>query len=158
MSNPRLVLRRAELRDSESVLAWRNDDDTVRHSLSGEAVDPTVHARWFREAISAPETFLLIAELVSESEAWELGMCRFAPQYQGTYEASINLAPELRGKGWGQKVLEGGVEFVSQADVCCREINAIVHESNPGSRRIFEKIGFTVVDKDGYWVHLRLLL
>mgnify|MGYP001047714469 CR=1 FL=1 len=158
MSDSKIALRRAELRDSNAVLSWRNDEDAVRQSLSGRAVSPARHLSWFREAITSPDTFLFVAELVSESEGTPLGMCRFEHQGEDKFAASINIAPEFRGRGWGQKVLASGIHFLDIADVQCHEINAIVHQGNPGSRRIFEKVGFTVVEQDDSWLHLRLLL
>ena len=158
MLDSKIVLRRADLRDSKFVLSWRNSDEAVRQSLSGQAVNPARHLSWFREAITSPDIFLLVAELTSEYEGTPLGMCRFEHRGEGEFDASINLAPEFRGRGWGQKVLASGIHFLDSADVQCHEINAIVHQGNPPSWRIFEKVGFTVLEQDDSWLHLRLLL
>lgn len=158
MSGLNLALRRAELRDSEVVLSWRNDPASVSQSKSGKLVDPEIHKTWFRREISLPSSFLLIAELVGQGESIAIGMCRFRRREEGDFEVSINLAPECRGKSWGQKVLESGIEFVKLVAEPHPQFTATVNLENIGSKKIFERAGFIVVEERDSWLYLKLRL
>jgi RimJ/RimL family protein N-acetyltransferase len=141
-----MELRRATIDDALDVLDWRNDPDAIAMSKTG-AVDRDDHLRWFPKAIEDQDRLVLIAMEAKR----KLGMVRF-DRCGGTWLASINLAPEERGKGYGQAALEGAIRLLIDCIGSCR-ISAEIRHDNLGSIRIFEKCGFRLIGRDGDWLH-----
>lgn len=156
MNNFEVLLRAAELKDSDLVLVWRNDPEAVRQSVSGVAVEKKVHRRWFREAVVSSKTVLLIAEALLTTGVTPIGMCRFDSGEAGIWKVSLNINPDFRGRGLGGRVLQSSLSRVKVDWGPEVEIQAVVHESNLPSLRVFETVGFSVFAKEGPWVSLRL--
>jgi len=153
---PRIVVRRAELEDSDLVLAWRNDAEAIRQSVSGLAVEVAVHQQWFEGALESTTTVLLIAETKLKTGITPIGMCRFDLLKEGVFAVSINMGPNFRGRGLGVTVLQSGIAFLKGEVSAPVAIEAVVHEGNSPSLRVFEKIGFSVFGQEAPWLHLRL--
>ena len=151
-----IVLRRAELEDSDLVLGWRNDAEAIRQSVSGSAVDAAVHQQWFEGVLQSSTTVLLIAETELKTGITPIGMCRFDLLKAGVFAVSINMGPNFRGRGLGGTVLQSGIAFLKGEVSVPLAIEAVVHESNSPSLRVFEKTGFSVFGQDAPWLHLRL--
>jgi ribosomal protein S18 acetylase RimI-like enzyme len=54
------------------------------------------------------------------------------------------VAPEYRGRGYGFAIVEHAVQGMQNVRVC-----AEVKMSNVASRRIFERLGFRIIDSQG---------
>ena len=156
MRIPGIVLRKAELEDSDLVLAWRNDAEAIRQSVSGLAVEVAVHQQWFEGALESTTTMLLIAETELKTGITPIGMCRFDLLKAGVFAVSINMGPNFRGRGLGGTVLQSGIAFLKGEVGAPVAIEAVVHESNSPSLRVFEKTGFSVFGQEAPWLHLRL--
>ena len=156
MKNPGIVLRRAELEDSDLVLGWRNDAEAIRQSVSGSAVEAAVHQLWFEGVLQSSTTMLLIAETELKTGITPIGMCRFDLLKAGVFAVSINMGPNFRGRGLGGTVLQSGIAFLKGEVSVPLAIEAVVHESNSPSLRVFEKTGFSVFGQEAPWLHLRL--
>ena len=156
MRIPAIVVRRAELEDSDLVLAWRNDAEAIRQSFSGLVVESAVHQQWFEGALQSTKVVLLIAETELKNGITPMGMCRFDLLKAGVFAVSINMGPNFRGRGLGGTVLQSGIAFLKDEVSAPVAIEAVVHESNSPSLRIFEKIGFSVFGQETPWLHLRL--
>jgi len=150
-----IVLRRAELEDSDLVLGWRNDAEAIRQSVSGSAVAAAVHQQWFEGVLQSSTTVLLIAETELKTGITPIGMCRFDLLRVGVFAVSINMGPNFRGRGLGGTVLQSGIAFLKGEVSTPVAIEAVVHESNSPSLRVFEKTGFSVFGQDAPWLHLR---
>jgi len=59
-------------------------------------------------------------------------------------DLSFTVAPEHRGKGYGFAIVEHAVQGMQNVRVC-----AETKMSNMASRRIFERLGFHVIDSQG---------
>lgn len=137
-----MEFRRAEERDCLDLLSWRNDPDTVRHSLTGAAVPEEDHRRWFARVLTDAGRILLIVE----QDGGKIGMVRFDRDGDGAWEVSIGLAPAVRGKGIAASVLAGGIAAAFPADR--PDLLARVKADNPASRRIFQHCGFILEKED----------
>ncbi len=62
------TLRRAEPRDEERLLAWRNDPATRESAFTPGVVDPDTHRRWFRARLADPDSVIFIGERGGEAE------------------------------------------------------------------------------------------
>lgn len=130
-----LNLRRAAPEDSADVLRWRNDPVTIAASLSRAEVDLAEHEKWYASVLDDPARVLLIAE---DRAGKKIGLVRFDKVASGFAEISINLAPEMRGQGYGAILIEKGCRQLP--DQC---FIARVKVSNLASISVFKKAGFT---------------
>jgi len=132
-----LDFRRAEARDSDDILAWRNDPVAVETSLTRSRVAPDDHARWFASALASPKRVLV---MVTEGDA-KVGNVRF--DIRGTEAlVSINLNPAMRGRGYGQTALEGAEALLH--DRLPLLLVAEIRRTNLQSLKIFQRAGYAI--------------
>jgi len=135
-TQPRVTLRPATEDDAGRLLAWRNDPDAVRFSVTGLPVDPAGHAAWIARSIADPGTRLWIAEDAGTA----VGQVRVdIADAVGT--VSIGVAPDHRGRGIGTAILLAMVDAI-EPDESVRTLRALVHPENAPSLRVFERAGF----------------
>jgi RimJ/RimL family protein N-acetyltransferase len=135
--HPQVTLRAARDEDSASLLAWRNDADAVRFSISGRAVTVEEHQRWFSGIVDDPErTRLWIAEQHDEP----VGQVRIDID-AGIGTVSIAVDPGHRGRGVGTAMLRALTASVHTGDAP-RQLVALVRSDNPASLHAFEAAAF----------------
>ena len=129
----------ASMDDSDRLLSWRNDPDTVKNSLSGKTVTAEGHAEWMRQNVmfGFPTSLLLIAFVGTPDTA--IGVLRFnaTDLEEYIYEVSINMNPSYRGQGLGWRVLEVGIDKMRGCGLIAR-----IKAENLASRRIFRRNNF----------------
>jgi spore coat polysaccharide biosynthesis protein SpsF len=138
-----LHLRPATLADSDRLLAWRNDPDAVRFSVSGAPVEPAVHHAWLRDRLRRGSTRLL----VGEHDGVAVGMVR-ADAAAGRATVSIAVAPEHRGKGLATELLRL-LQVETTADCQIDALDAAIHPDNRASIAAFERAGFIRTGAEG---------
>lgn len=140
---PDLVLRRAERRDSEDLLAWRNDPVTRANSRNTGEIAREAHEAWLERALGDANRRIWIAE----SGDRKLGTVSATLSGEDSAEVSITVAPGMRGRGMGSAMLQAAVaETASQWPG--RAIRAVVRPGNAASRRLFEGCGFVAVGEE----------
>ena len=74
-----------------------------------------------------------------------IGECglKHAPSPDGSVEIAYGVGAPWRGRGLGAEAVRGLVGWLSGVPAC-RRLTAEVHESNLASRRLLERLGFTV--------------
>jgi RimJ/RimL family protein N-acetyltransferase len=145
-------IRPATSADSVEVLRWRNDLDSRMNSRDSETISLETHEVWFEKVLSNPEQVLLIGE---DTDGRPMGQVRF--DRMGieplSYELSITLAPEARGRGLA-------LELLTAAEVCfldtrgSLQLRAFVNNGNKVSERLFLGSGYSIeslVDTSGQW-------
>ena len=135
-------LRLATMADSDRLLTWRNDPDTIANSLSSEPITPDHHAEWMDRWVRTGFPAGLV--LMAVHGPFPIGVIRFEARARWTYEVSITIGPRFRGKGYGTKVLVAGC-----APMQACELIASIKSSNMASREIFERNGFVQIDAGG---------
>ncbi len=131
-----LTLRAATSGDAALLLAWRNDPEAIRFSVSGAGVTPEEHAKWLARRLADPGTHLWIAE----ERGTPVGQVRVDVE-GGTGTVSIAVAPGERGRGLGTAALRAMAGEV-ESDPAVLTLRALVHTDNPASGRAFELAGF----------------
>ena len=137
----RLTLRYADTRDAGVLLDWRNDPETVTHSIYQMPVDPDQHMTWFNGVMADPEKLLMIGEI----EGRRIGMVRvdLAQSEEGAIgTVSINIAPEVRRQGYGRLLLGQAISHVKDK---VSLFHARVLDANTSSRRLFESLQFVCI-------------
>lgn len=144
-------LRVATIDDAELLLTWRNDEETRHSSRQQEPITYAAHVAWLTAALSDQDR--LVRVLVVEGEP--VASVRFdrAPRKDGSEsgcsnpaEVSIVVAPEARGHGYGQAALSKGHAVLLERWPTVHEVEAVVHEDNQPSRRLFEREGYALTD------------
>lgn len=145
-----MKLRRATSADAMDILTWRNDPQTRAMSKTSEMVDAAAHLAWFENAVHDPRRLLLIGE-TGDAKA---GMVRF-DLGDHAWLASINIAPEMRGKGYGPTLLGEGVAFLEKEHGHPRII-AEIALNNMASIVTFKKCGFTCYRSDDEYMYMNI--
>jgi spore coat polysaccharide biosynthesis protein SpsF len=140
-------LRPAGSADGRLLLAWRNDPDAVRFSLTGRAVGPVEHKDWLAARLDRPGVRIWIG-IVDELP---VGHIRIEVT-DAVATVSLGLDPRARGHGHGTAMLEL-VQSALREDRQADRIDAMVHRDNRSSLITFERAGFTLAD-DGLFNRL----
>lgn len=88
--------------------------------------------------------------LVIDDDGRVAGECgtKAPPNDEGRVEIGYGLAPGSRGHGLGARAVAELLRRLAEQSAI-RVVEAEVHESNTPSRRVVERLGFTVVDTAG---------
>jgi len=133
------VVRRANVNDVELAYKWINDPEVRNNSHSQNEIAFEDHTKWFNNVINRPSTYYYIVE----NENVPYGQIRFEKSGD---EVVINylIAPEFRGKGFGQALVQLGIEQVLKDAGSALNIIAYVKTENAASNKIFERLPFNL--------------
>ncbi len=131
-----LRIRPAKETDISVVFGWSNDPETRSQSLRSESVNWADHVAWYSSVLMDHKRFLFILEIGD----LPVGQVRFDTVGHGQLKLSYGLDRIVRGRGWGQHLLELGIAQIAQKGDF--QIMAEVKESNPASIRSLERIKF----------------
>jgi UDP-4-amino-4,6-dideoxy-N-acetyl-beta-L-altrosamine N-acetyltransferase len=123
--------------ESHLVWEWRNDPVARQMSRSIDPISWEQHQRWFQQAVSDPKIQILIASRAGIA----IGMVRLELIEERVAEVNININPALRGKGFGQLLLNKASQYAFET----MQIDALYAEVKPEnvpSIKIFEGAGF----------------
>ncbi len=143
---PRVTFRKADARDGELVLSWRNDPETRRQSRETAQISATAHAAWYAARLADPDTLLLIVE----ADAKPVGAVRFERKNPALAQVSANLAPEVRGQGMAVPMLSGAMMQANRSGFC-RKVEVEVREENIASLRLVEACNFRRIGASSGW-------
>lgn len=136
-----IFLRGALEKDADMLFAWRNDPETRRNSISQDEIQFSDHVRWLGNQLRSSDSRLEIALL----DGVPIGTVRFDwDESREGADISFTVAPEYRGRGYGFQIVAHALRNVRNA-----RITGEVKISNAASRKIFEKLGFRIIDSQG---------
>nr|WP_240948835.1 GNAT family N-acetyltransferase [Microbacterium sp. CFH 90308] len=138
------MLRRAEQRDAGRLFAWRNESDTRRWSRNGTPVRWADHVRWLRDSAERADRRLHVAVLHRP-----VGTVRFDAVSSDTWEVSVTVAPEARGRGLGGALMDEALPSIAREGA--RTILAEVRSDNAASRNLFLRAGFRLEQQRDQW-------
>ena len=135
MVSTEVILRQVTFDDSELLRRWRNDDATIRNSISQNKVQPDEHRVWLRRVISDPNIRLYIGEVDGQS----VGNIRL--ELSDDYaEIAVTVDAKLRKRGIGTQLIRSGCASTEKPKVI-----AHIRPDNQYSIRAFENAGFHYV-------------
>jgi RimJ/RimL family protein N-acetyltransferase len=142
------VLRRFRPEDAETLRRWHADPRYAEH-LGGATDDPAATedalTRW--QAHWDEHGFGLVA--VEDRESGAL-VGRGGPQFHRAWPHDPEVGWGVDPEWWGRGIAtEMGAAFVAWAfgDLGFRRVVSITTEANTASRRVIEKLGFTLLTK-----------
>lgn len=143
LNKEKLFFRKANKKDAELLLRWRNDPIVRKFSFSQHKINLNEHRAWFKKILKNPRCHLyIILNLANE----EIGTVRF-DEKDDQAEINIVLAPEFRGRGYGNEVILLSSRSFLAAHPEVSKIVAQVKEENIASVRAFLKSGYKEVKK-----------
>ena len=128
------ILRPATIEDAEIILEWRNDEETRHNSFSKDRIDLETHKKWFKSKLEDRNCFLFMMEMDGE----RVGQIRL-DRVDDVGEISYTIAPDMRGHGFGKRILSLIEENVPEG-ICV--IMGMVEEHNIASKKCFMSNGF----------------
>jgi UDP-2,4-diacetamido-2,4,6-trideoxy-beta-L-altropyranose hydrolase len=126
-------LRQARPSDINLFFEWANDKIVRSNSINTEPIIYENHLEWFDRKLNSTETKIFVLELFGNP----IGQIRFDKNFNGWF-IDYSIDNEVRGKGFGQILVEKGLKQFNVADV----FFAQVKESNIASVNVFNKLGF----------------
>jgi len=133
-----IKIRKAKINDCKDVFNWRNDELTRKVSFSSDPVSYDDHLRWFNDSLSDPSRTIYIGE---NHNGNKIGVIRLDRRNKDVAEFNINIAPEMRGKGYGSRLIELACVSYSQEYGQCLFL-ARIKKDNLASFKTFKKAGF----------------
>lgn len=137
-----IVVRRAEINDSQDIFQWRNDELTRQMSHTTEKVEWEDHSKWLEATLKNSKRYLLLCNTV---DAKKIAVVRFDIECDKA-RVSINLSPSFRGLKLAKPCLIKAISHFKKLvneDVACLE--AKIKAENIASRKLFESVGFGLI-------------
>lgn len=134
--------RIAETNDSRIVYEWRNDELTRKMSHSEDFIEWEAHCKWFDSSLAKPTRLLLMCEAEDHDES--VAMVRFDVEDKNAL-VSINLSPQMRGKGLSKLCLSEAISYFSIEFAGVISLSAEIRSPNIASIKTFEGVGFVKV-------------
>ncbi len=141
-----IAARKADIGDSEDIFEWRNEELTRQMSLNSGLVEWDGHSQWFSESFENKSRLLVICE---DAECRrKVAIVRFDVELDRAL-VSINLAPDMRGKGLAKLCLSSAIAYFQTLFANVSIIEAQIKSVNAPSKRSFEGVGFEFVKESG---------
>ena len=137
--------RKAEFKDSKIIFEWRNDELTRQMSHTTDIVDWDGHSAWFASSLENKNRLLLLCE--NKNDLKKIAVVRFDVNSMRAL-MSINLSPDMRGKGISKQCLSESIENFKNEFPQVVALDAEIKLENIASQRVFKSIGFVNVRDD----------
>jgi RimJ/RimL family protein N-acetyltransferase len=138
-----LFLRKVTEADIEEVFALSNEDEVRRYSLHKEKITWEEHVRWFGNVLKDRNHLFYV---VTDQSQRFLGQIRYRIE-ENQAVVSISLAEWIRGKGLSSFLLQESMKKLYEERKDVKRIVAYVSEENAASSKLFQKSGFSLVDR-----------
>jgi RimJ/RimL family protein N-acetyltransferase len=126
--------------DCQDVYDWRNDPASVKASKNPESISWTVHSAWYEKSLLMDARRILIGYF-GETKVGSVRLDEI-PDRRNAFLISIMVAPSLRGRGIGAKLLSAAISHSNGI------LEAEILPDNSKSQRIFERCGFSRVESN----------
>lgn len=133
----RLRLRPAGHEDARLLWEWRNDPELRAAAFNSDPIPWQSHLAWFDRRLKDPDCRIFI---VLDEPGRAVGQVRFERDGEAA-EIHLSVAPELRGRGWGSRLIRRATEEFSRSEGASR-VRAFVKTDNVASLRAFEAAGY----------------
>jgi RimJ/RimL family protein N-acetyltransferase len=135
-----MQLRKATHNDWKILLDWRNDPTTKENSFNQDKISLKTHRLWFNDSLLNPQRNIYILE----DNLTSVGSIRSDNILHNQYLLSWSIAPNQRGKGYGNKILEIYLQEKTGKFI------AEIKPENIASIKMVQKNGFAKQDEIKY--------
>lgn len=111
---------------------------TIRRAVEATwGWDKAFQANYFREHFVAEENQVIVVD------GQDVGVLKLEERDGDLFIGLIEIAPAFQGAGLGSQIIR---DVVASAFACGRGVALHVLKANPGARRLYERLGFQVVE------------
>jgi RimJ/RimL family protein N-acetyltransferase len=146
MTETKVVIRPAYLRDARRIWEWRKDANDIRFFRTNNQPSFIDHFYWYRAALTDPNRLFFIAE----KGDYSFGYVRFDVRQGNAGIVSICLAAEVRGQNLASAVLCRSEELARSHGI--HQLEAEIHTENVASLHCFESVGYIAARQSGEFV------
>ena len=139
--------------DSMLIWNWRNDIETRMMSRNSEIIKWEDHKLWLTNKLNDLEDKLYIFK----EEQIPIGIVIFSKLNTNKFEISININPELRSKGYGNKLLMLALRKFEKDNINEYTIIATIKKINKKSQSLFLKMLFKLEGSDDEYLYYSLV-
>jgi RimJ/RimL family protein N-acetyltransferase len=147
--------RVASITDSRDIFEWRNDELTRKMSHTSDIVEWEGHSAWFESSLENKNRLILLCESINELK--KIAVVCFDINFRRAL-VSINLSPEMRGKGISKQCLSKSIENFKNRFPQVVALDAEIKLENIASQRVFKSIGFVNVRDDFSTLYFEYLI
>ena len=146
MMKEKIIVKPAIESDCNLIFTWRNDEFTREMSLTTSTISWETHKNWFENTMKSDDRLLLMCSYIDTGEkicvvVFDLDKDRAI--------VSINLAPNMRGKGLAKKCLNMSILYLKRHAPKVKFLDAEIKKINHASITIFQGVGFSqIVEKE----------
>jgi len=139
-----LSVRPARSADEGLLLDWANDAITRQMAFQPRRIEADGHHNWLHRRLADPKNFrLFVAETAG---GVEVGQVRFERD-DDMWIISYSIAREFRGRGLASRMLDTSLKALYEA-IGPTAVTGRVRPENTASCRVFERLGFAMVETD----------
>lgn len=139
--NSDITVREAQSEDMLLYFNWVNDPLVRKFAFKTNHISLECHSQWFEKKLKSDDTILCLCYMNKNP----IGQVRFDKMEDGLY-IDISIDKAYRGKGYGKKVLNSSIDYVSNKYGFYNFISE-VKEENVASANLFLSTGFVLVEK-----------
>lgn len=136
-------LRNVSSDDIEEIFALSNEEYVRRYSIDKEKITWEEHVRWFDYILQDKNNVFYV---ITDYSGHFLGQIRYQIENEEAV-VSISLSKLIMGKGLSGLLLQESMKKLYEERKEIKTIVAYVSENNVASNKLFQKGGFSLVDK-----------
>jgi RimJ/RimL family protein N-acetyltransferase len=144
LQHGRVFLRAGERADIPRFVTWMNDWRTSRTLAIRAPMSSASEERWFEHMLDDQGKagyFFVICLLEDDRPVGTIGLFQLEP-YNGCAGLGISIGDAAdRGRGYGSDALRALLGFAF-GQLRLQRVWLDVYDSNPGARRVYERVGF----------------
>ncbi|MBN1930572.1 MAG: GNAT family N-acetyltransferase [Desulfobacterales bacterium] len=138
-----IQLRPIEKKDCRLLWLWANDPETRANSFSPAHIPWDRHVQWFESKFNDPKAIFFIA---LNDKNIPIGQVRFDILKKKAV-ISVSIAPDLRGKGYGSKIIYMASHLLlNSSDIYL--IHAYIKKANFASTGAFITAGYNRINSE----------
>jgi UDP-2,4-diacetamido-2,4,6-trideoxy-beta-L-altropyranose hydrolase len=137
-------LRKVKDEDIFAVFELSNEDYVRKYSINKTKINWEEHKAWFQSVINSDNYIFYIVTDYTEKF---LGQLRYKIEGKSGI-VSISLGKSIAGKGLSKELLKESIELIREERNDLKQIIAYVSNDNIASKKLFEKVGFILHEKN----------
>ncbi|MDO9551544.1 GNAT family N-acetyltransferase [Rhodonellum sp.] len=141
-TNKIIFLRDVSTDDLDLTFQWANNPDTRKHSINKDYISKERHDFWFESKLTDVQC---IYQILMEGNT-AVGSIRVDLK-DGDGIISYLIDPNQYQKGLGKKIVELILDYIKLNFPKVKKLIGFVDHENIASKKIFEKLGFQLINK-----------
>jgi len=149
-----IKFRNVEEKDLNLFYEWVNDTDVRNNAINPRKIKFEEHSDWFKKIIKSKTSKIYVVE---DQKGTPIGQIRFDFKDE-EFVIDYSIDSNFRGKGYGKFIVEYGVQkLIAQLNKPIIRITASVKKQNIASLKVFNSLGFNILNRNNGLVNFNKL-